>query len=264
MSQPSVSRSVSTLEAELGVALLVRHREGVTLTEAGARAVAHARESVRHFDLLHAEVAAVSGRVTGTLRLASVPSATGALVSSPLRAFARNNPQVQVRLLEGSDQEVRDWLGQGAVDVGVVTLPAPNLHTVLLDTHEMVAVLPASHRLAARPAVTYQELAGEPFVCPTGGCAQVFMAVARTVAVHFDVAFEARELSAVLEMVRAGLGVSILPTLGLPSDLGAVVTRPLEPRTPRSLAVAVDARAGSSPAARAFMAQVAEAVCEQR
>jgi DNA-binding transcriptional LysR family regulator len=65
-------------------------------------------------------------------------------------------------------------------------------------------------------------------------------------------------MSAVLEMVGAGLGVSILPTLGLPTDLGAVVTRPLEPRTPRSLAVAAGAKAASAPAARAFMDHVAD------
>jgi DNA-binding transcriptional LysR family regulator len=258
MSQPAVSRSIASLEEGLGVTLLFRHRDGIALTEAGIRAVAHARETLRHFDLLRTDVAAVSGRVTGTLRLASLPTATGMLVSSHVRVYTEKHPQVQVGLLEGSEQEVRDWLDQGAVDVGVVTLPAPGLRTVPLDTHEIVAVVPTSHRLAREATVNFRAFADEPFIRATGGCTQVFMAAAHDAGIHLDVAFEAWEMSAVLEMVRAGLGITTLPTLGLPKDLGSVVTRPLEPRTLRSLAVAVGARASSAPAVRACLDQVAD------
>ncbi len=48
LSQPAVSRAVATLEKELGLALLIRGREGLALTDAGALAVKHAREAVRH------------------------------------------------------------------------------------------------------------------------------------------------------------------------------------------------------------------------
>jgi DNA-binding transcriptional LysR family regulator len=253
MSQPAISRSIAALERELGTALMVRHRDGVTLTEAGTRTAAHADEALRHIDLLRTEAAAVSGQVTGTLRLASLPTATGTLVASHLRSFTERYPQVRVRLLEGSDQEVRDWLDQGAADVGVVTLPAPGLQTVPLDTHDMVAVLPADHRLADQATVTFPALADEPFIRSTGGCAQVFMAAAREAGVRLTIAFEAREMSAVLEMVAAGLGVSILPTLGLPTDLCSAITRPLEPRTPRSLAIAISATAARTSAPKAFI-----------
>jgi DNA-binding transcriptional LysR family regulator len=254
MSQPAVSRSVATLEGEFGVPLLARQRDGVTLTEAGTRAVRHAREAVRQLDLMRAEVAAVAGQVTGTLRLASLPTATGTLIAAQLRAFTERHPLVAVRLLEGSDEEVRDWLDQGVADAAVVTLPAPGLRTVPLGSHEMVAVLPAGHRLAAQEAVSYADLADEPFIRSTGGCAQVFTAVAQRVGVRLDASFEAREMTAVLEMVRAGLGVSILPTAGLPESRRDTVIRPLVPTTIRNLAVAVSASA--SPAARAFLDQI--------
>jgi DNA-binding transcriptional LysR family regulator len=254
MSQPAVSRSVATLEGEFGVPLLARQRDGVTLTEAGTRAVRHAREAVRQLDLMRAEVAAVAGQVTGTLRLASLPTATGTLIAAQLRVFTERHPLVAVRLLEGSDEEVRDWLDQGVADAAVVTLPAPGLRTVPLGSHEMVAVLPADHRLAAQEAVSYADLAEEPFIRSTGGCAQVFTAVAGRVGVRLDASFEAREMTAVLEMVRAGLGVSILPTAGLPESRRDTVIRPLVPTTIRNLAVAVSASA--SPAARAFLDQI--------
>jgi DNA-binding transcriptional LysR family regulator len=205
-------------------------------------------------DLMRTEVAAMAGHVTGILRVASLPSATGTLIAVQLRAFTERHPRVTVRLLEGSDQEVRDWLDQGAADVAVVSLPAPGLTTAALGSQEMVAVVPVGHRLAVRDEVSYADLAREPFIRSTGGCAQVFTPVARQLGVELDVAFEAREMSAVLEMVRAGLGVSILPTAGLPDLPGGIVTRPLVPKTTRHLAVAVSASA--SPAARAFLDQI--------
>ncbi|WP_103384470.1 LysR family transcriptional regulator [Pseudonocardia dioxanivorans] len=255
MSQPAVSRAVSALESELDTVLLRRGRDGVALTDAGARAATHAREALRQVDLLRTEVAAVSGRVTGTLRLASLPSATGTLIAARLRGFAERYPLVTVRLLEGSDEEIRDWLDQGVVDAGVVTLPAPGLHLELLDSHEMVAVLPAGHALGAGDTVTYQALAAEPFIRSSCGCARVFEGVAREVGVRLDPAFEARELSAVLEMVGAGLGVSIVPAVALRTVPAETIVRPLVPRTVRTLGVA--AAAGASPAARAFLEEVA-------
>jgi DNA-binding transcriptional LysR family regulator len=102
-------------------------------------------------------------------------------------------------------------------------------------------------------------LADQPFILSTGGCAPVILTAARAAGIRLDVAYEAREISAVLEMVATGFGISVVPTLGLPRDVEAVVTRPLEPRTCRTLAVALGAKADDTPAARAFIDQVAYA-----
>lgn len=253
MSQPAVSRAVGAIESKLETTLFARRKDGVALTETGRLAATRARETLRHFDLLHAEVAAVAGRVTGALRLASLPSATGTLIAAQVRAFTDRYPQVEVRLIEGTDQEVRDWLAQGAAELGVVTLPAPGLETVELGTDEMVAVLPAQHELCGLERVPFEALDDERFILPTGGCGPLIMAAARRAGARLQVAFEAREQTAVLAMVAAGLGVSIMPTLGLPLNTGGVVTRPLEPHTPRTLALALASPATATPAARAFL-----------
>jgi DNA-binding transcriptional LysR family regulator len=255
MSQPAVSRAVAALEKELGSPLLVRGGRSLALTDAGSSAILHAREALRHLTLLRSEVATLAGEVTGTLRLASLPSVTGTLVAPELRTFSNHYPAVTIRLLEGSEQEVRDWLDQGAAEAGVVSLPVNGLDSAVIGDQDMVAVLPADNRLAGWNAVDYVELAKEPFIRSTGGCADVFMPIARQVGVDFDVAFEAREMSAVLEIVRGGLGVSILPSAGLPTLPDGVVVRPLVPKTVRRLGVAVSASA-SAPA-RAFLEQIA-------
>lgn len=254
LSQPAVSRAVAALEKELGSALLIRGREGLVLTDAGSVAVAHAREAVRHLRSMRSEVAALTGGITGTLALASLPSVTGTFITPHLRTFAERHPGVAIRLLEGSEPEVRDWLDQGAAEAGVVSLPIKGLDAVPLGEQDFVAVVPADSRLAGWAEVGYAELAKEPFVRSTGGCADVFTPIARRSGVEFDVTFEAREMSAVLEIVRAGLGVSILPSAGMdvPDE---VVALPLVPKTVRRLGIAVAASA-SAPA-RAFLEQIA-------
>jgi DNA-binding transcriptional LysR family regulator len=256
LSQPAVSRAVAALEKEFGLPLLVRDRDGVSLTPAGSIALTHAREAVRHMTLMGTELAGVAGDVTGTLSLASLPSATATLIAPQLRDFAERYPAVTIRLLEGSEHEVLDWLDQGAAEAGVVRLPARGLETAVLGDQVMVAVVPADSWLASKDVVNYAELTKEPFIRGTGGCADVLTPIARQEGVEFDVAFEAREMSAVLEIVRAGLGVSILPEAGMPELPDEVVMRPLEPRTTRPLGVAVSASA-SAPA-RAFLDQIAE------
>lgn len=254
LSQPAVSRTVATLEKELGLPLFLRRRDGLSLTDAGAIALPHAREAVRQLTLMHTEVAGLAGDVTGTLSLASLPSATATLVAPQLRAFARRHPAVTIRLLEGSENEILDWLDQGAAEAGVVSLPAKGLDVAVLGEQEMVAVVPADGWLASKGTITYVDLAKEPFVRGTGGCAEVFMPIARRAGIEFDLAFEAREIAATLEIVRAGLGVSILPSAGLP-ELPGVAVRPLLPQTVRRLGLAVSASA-SAPA-RAFLDQIA-------
>ena len=255
LSQPAVSRAVGTLEKELGLPLLVRSRDGLSLTEAGSLALTHAREAVRHLSLMRTEIAGLAGEVTGTLSLASLPSVTATLVAPQLRTFAERYPAVTIRLLEGSEEEVRDWLDQGAAEAGVVSLPIKGLAAAVLGDQDMVAAVPADNRLADWDEVNYAELAKEPFIRSTGGCAEVFTPFARRAGVEFDVAFEAREMSAVLEIVRAGLGVSIVPSAGLPDLPDGVVVRPLVPKTVRHLGIAVSASA-SAPA-RAFLEQIA-------
>ncbi len=255
LSQPAVSRAIATLERELGAALFIRRRDGLSLTEAGSIALAHSREAVRQLALMQTEVAALAGDVTGTLSLASLPTATATFIAPQLQAFARRHPAVTIRLLEGSEEEVRDWLDQGVVEAGVVSLPIKGMEAAALGDQDLVAVLPADHPLAAKSTVDYPDLAREPFVRSTGGCAEVFMPIARQAGVEFDRAFEAREIPAALEIVRAGLAVSILPRAGLPEWPGIAV-RPLNPATVRHLGVAISASA-SGPA-RAFLSQIAD------
>lgn len=258
ISQPAVSRAIASLEAELGATLLSRGSGGVQLTEAGRAALAHAREAVQHEDALRARVAAATVTVEGVLLLASMPSVTGTLIPPRVRRFRDRHPEVDLRLVDGTDDEVRAWLCNGAADIGVVSLPARGFETQPLGRDEFVAVIPADHRLASLSEIPFSELSHETFILPAGGCGPLITEAARRAHVRLSAQLEVTDITSLVGMVASGLGVSIAPTLGLRKPSPGIVTRPLEPRTPRPLALAVRSLSEASPQAKAFLAGASE------
>jgi len=85
VAQPALSRQIAGLEAELGTPLLVRHRRGVDLTEAGAALLERARLLLVSMDRLQAEIRNYAAVPAGLLRIGCTPTLTGALVVAPVR-----------------------------------------------------------------------------------------------------------------------------------------------------------------------------------
>lgn len=253
ISQPAASRAVAQLERELGAPLLVRTRDGVAVTEAGRRALTHARETLRHARLVGEEVAATRDDVRGPLTVASFPTATAQLLPPLLRRFGELHPHVEVRLLEGTDQEVRSWLDGGAADVAMVVLPARGINAQPLAEDELVAVVATGHPLATRATLSLPELAADPFILSSGGCGPLITDAARRARARLAVAYEVRDVATILTMVEAELGVSVVPTLSLYGTSQRVTAIGLNPRVPRALGLAVLTGGSPSPATRAFL-----------
>ena len=246
ISQSGVSHAVSTLEGDLGVPLLHRTADGAEPTEFGSRVVTLARRSVHLRDLIRLEAEAIRGLTGGVVRVGSFGvSASLRLLPPLLRAFAERHPGVEVRVLEGRDDEVVSWVRSDRVDLGVVTMPAEAFDAVLLGQDEFVAVLPTAHPLAAEEAVGRSDLAAAPYIRSAGGCDPGLPGV--------TVRHEIRDVTTLVALVAEGLGVSVVPELALPLPLpDGVVTRPLAPRMPRQIALAARDRRELLPGARAL------------
>ena len=246
VSQSGVSHAVAALERDLGVPLLRRSADGAEPTAFGERAVTLARRSLHLRDLIRQEAGAVRGLTGGVIRVGSFGvSASRRLLPPLLRAFADLYPDVEVRVVEGRDEEVLAWVHADRVDVGVVVTPAEGLDTVPLGEDEFVAVLPADHALARGGAVAPEGLVGTPYIRSGAGCDPAFPGVA--------VRHEIQDCATIVAMVREGLGVSVLPQLGLPDPLPeGVVTRPMAPRMPRRIALAARDRTDLLPGAAAL------------
>jgi DNA-binding transcriptional LysR family regulator len=160
IAQPVLSRQIRALEKELAVSLLERGSHGVALTAAGRQLLDDAGPLLASADATRRRAYRAAH---GPHRLV-VGFRAGVVLSRVLRAFCAGRPDVSVeaRRVEWDDQE--DLILDGTVDVAFVRPPVRErgLKLLPLFTEELVAMLPADHRLAGKQELASADLDGEP------------------------------------------------------------------------------------------------------
>ncbi|GHO51083.1 LysR family transcriptional regulator [Ktedonospora formicarum] len=252
MTQSAVSHAIASLEKELGVLLLERQRAGVITTSIGEQLLMRARTIIDQTECIRQEMAAARGIATGKLRIGSFSSVSRGVLPALLGSFRRKYPGITITLLEGTNQEVYDWLISRAVDISVVILPVTGVDTIPLVTDELVAFLPPDHALVQHTTIQIEQIAADPFIMPKGGCEPLIRTIFERAGVIPHIAFEASETEAILAMVQEGLGVTIVPRLSLSVDTSHLQALPLDPPIHRELGLAVRSSASLTPAMEAF------------
>ncbi|MEW6421795.1 MAG: LysR family transcriptional regulator [Deinococcota bacterium] len=260
VSQSSLSEAVARLEALAGRPLLRRTPTGTLPTEAGTRALTHARAAVQAAaDALLA--AQEEGSLSGTLRVASMRSAATHLLPPALAAFRARHPGVTVTVFDseasgGGAQAVRS----GQVDVGlIVSEDAADLRLLPLPPDEYLFVAPASRGLHP---VAFADLAAQPLILPSqrDPCYQRVRDYLITRGVPLTQVMEVEQDSVTLSMVGHGLGVTVMPHLALLPLPPGLVALPLPEPLIRPLALAVLPHRAALPLLRAFSGVVLETV----
>lgn len=219
ISQPPLSQQLKDLERTLGVTLLHRSTQGVTLTAAGqafldeARHILQAAEQARHV-----AVRAAKGQ-TGTLRVGFTSSAAfNPVVPGTLREFRRQWPDVQVLLEETNTTRLTEGLLHHKLDAAFLRPAAselPELRVQRFKDERMKVVLPTSHALAHLKRIELRRLAQDPFVLfpRQVGLSLHDAIIGACQAAGFEprLGQETPQLSSVINLVAAELGVSIVP-----------------------------------------------------
>ena len=164
MAQPPLSRAIKQLERRLGVLLLERGSQGVTLTEAGAVFLHEGRKAMDAV-VAAARRAQRAGRQDHQLVLVMKPNSDGGLLGDILAAYRDEPEAIAVEVLMCGVGQQASWLRDGRADVGLLHSPFDDLSG--FDAEEllvegMVAVLPRGHRLAGRDSLRLADLDGEP------------------------------------------------------------------------------------------------------
>ena len=218
VSQPSLSQQIAKLERELGQPLFERLGRGVRLTEAG-------KLFKRYADQILSLTEDARRRVTddpdsGRITLAAIPTIAPYYLPGVLTHFAKACPRARVEIVEETTDKILRLLAEGDIDLAILALPiqAEHVHTKALFTEELLAVLPSGHPLTKKPKVGLKDLVLEPFVvlneahCLTGATMSF---CARHSALPFVTA-RSHQLLTVLELVRLGQGVSLIPAMAVP------------------------------------------------
>ena len=269
--QAPLSQQIKLFERTLGAQLFRRKPRGVELTEAGLALRKEAASIFASIDRAVDTVGRVSRGEHGEIRIGLTTSACfHPFPPQAIRSFRRANPQVQIQFEQNSTPGLIERLQTGRVDVAFIrtALGKPaGVRVFPLVEEPMVVALPAGHPLAnanSRHGLTIQSLARETFIgYPRAAGAGLYDSViAACIASGFspDIAHEAPQIVSTLNLVAAGMGISVVPSSMQRLHLDEVVYRPMSgPHIPRGqLNLAARDDATASPAA-AFLALVRKA-----
>ncbi|MFI5645339.1 LysR family transcriptional regulator [Kitasatospora sp. NPDC051705] len=212
VAQPSVSRTIIRLESELGLPLFDRQGRRIRLNEHGAAFLRRVDRVLTELDDARREMtdAAVAGPGRLAVAAETLPQLAGALA-----AFRAHRPGVRVHLFQAPVGAMRRHLRSAEVDFALASQPlaGPDLCAVELLREEVLLAVPPGHRLAGRESVTVAELADEDFVSTRAGHWQraLLERLFAREGLTPQVVCEGDEAAATSELVRAGLGVGLMP-----------------------------------------------------
>ncbi|WP_248930714.1 LysR family transcriptional regulator [Paenibacillus hamazuiensis] len=220
LSQPALSRSIARLEEELGVPLFDRQGRTIVLNRYGRLFLKRVNRMLMEFhmgkqelhDLVHPEYGEIAFGFLHTLGTGVIPDL--------LSAFRRQFPTIGFQLTQNHSYSLLEQLNAGELDICLMAQPTESKYPVQwipLWSEEIFATFPREHPLANAESIGLDEIADEPFIFLKKGYAlrsttdQLF----GQYGISPRITFEGEEVATVAGFVAAGLGVSLLPDVGL-------------------------------------------------
>ncbi len=213
VSQPALSKRIKGLEEKIGGPLLIRNRRGVTLTQAGTMFYQECRRVTRDIDMAFEVARAATSGELGKLRLGLGMSTVLSLVPRALLKFREARPGVEIEVADMSTLRQIEALIAGRLDIGFVRLPVNHLQLAVRKV--------LTERLTIATSATFPGP-----VTMRGIQEQAFILIARRVSATFHdhcislcdrsgfaprIVYEANDTFTILNLVSAGIGVSLVP-----------------------------------------------------
>lgn len=218
ITQPTLSKQIHSLEADLGAPLFDRLRGNITLTAAGEALLPLARRIVADADTARREVQELVGLRRGRVRLGATPSLCLSLVPGLLRRYHDAYPNIDLVVAEGGSQDLARELARGDLDLALIVVPAHGADPALaaepiLRETLVVASLDPLPEVLPGARVRIDDLRDVPMVMFREGydLRAATLAACRRAGFAPRFAVEGGEMDAVLSFVEAGLGVALVP-----------------------------------------------------
>jgi DNA-binding transcriptional LysR family regulator len=259
----AVSQQVKRLERQTGVALLERVGRGVMLTDHGQHLVDAGGQLLADLEAVEAGLHQRAGAVSGLLRITAFSTAMRGLVAPAVRDLRERHRELRLVLTEQEPWDTVELVATGQSDLGVVhrwgdlPIEIPDHLVATVVAHDIAEVIMRiDHRLATRDRVTPRDLVDEDWIATPDGtiCRQWLLRMYDGTGRLPRITHQSTEFDSHLALVRAGLGIALVPRLGrqpLGEELAAVVAH--DPAPTREV-IAVHRRSmAASPAIQAVL-----------
>lgn len=240
VSQPALSMQIKELEQTLGAALFERSGRAVGLTAFGEVFAERVREILRSVDELGALARTSRDELAGPLRIGVIPTVAPYLLPRIVANLTQAHPELEIRLRESITPTLIRELGEGRLDAAVVALPVsePSFEEVALFTEAFVLVRPLAD--AGKPAPAPETLARmKLLLLEEGHCfRQQALSFCSLSSVRPRELMDASSLSTLVQLVGAGIGVTLIPEMAVPVETRSApvsVVRFEEPQPSRTI-----------------------------
>lgn len=266
VSQPALSTGIAELEKILGTRLIDRARGQVILTAAGEEILQKATSLLADAEDLVACARALVQPLSGRFRLGLIPTIAPFMLPSLYHRISQDFPNLKLFLREDQTSRLIAGLKNGTLDAAIIALPydLSGLDHLILFDDPIKVVLPKAHALSQCEAISPQQLnLDELILLEEGHCLRDHALLACHLSsqtslgaltpTYTEGGFAATSLTTLLQMIDAGLGVSLITDMAIKAGILTplrVVTRPLiSDQSRRDIAIVW--RAGSSRALEA-------------
>ncbi len=171
ISEPALSRQISTLEHDIGLTLFSRDKRQLIVTEEGAAFLTEAQSILETVAQVPEVVKGIKSKYQRRIRLVSMPRLAYAITAPALAAFRKVEPDTMIAADVQPRRFLERWIAVKNFDIGIGSLPA---HHMSIETETIlslgaVAVLHPSHPLAKADRIKLEDLSNEPLVANTTG-----------------------------------------------------------------------------------------------
>lgn len=215
ITQPTISKTIKSMEEELGVVLFERVGKKITLTDAGMIIVGQAQHIVSSFQNLTAELDDLRNLKKGHIRIGLPPMVGSSFFPKIIGKFHQRYPDITIQLFEDGAKKVESDIANGTLEVGVAVLPTlqQGLQSFPFVKEKLNLVVHPTHPLAHRSEVELTELANDDFVLFREDFTLHDRIIAACARVGFQphVIYESSQWDLISQMVAVGLGITLLP-----------------------------------------------------
>jgi molybdate transport repressor ModE-like protein len=211
----AASTRIRNMEEAIGAPLLIRNRQGVTLTQAGRTLLNHARTILSQAERLREDLGAYSGGFFSQVRILSNTNALTEFLPDVLSSYLTAHPHVSIDLEERLSDEIVGLIAEGVGDIGIVagTVDTSRLETFPFRSDRFVLVTSRDHPLARRDKIAFAEVLEYDFVgLDRASALQRFLAdKASRIGRPLKLRVQLRSFDAVCRLVERNAGIGIVP-----------------------------------------------------
>jgi LysR family transcriptional regulator, transcription activator of glutamate synthase operon len=217
ITQSALTRQIQSLEAELGIQLFERNKRNVKLTPAGQFLKEKWEVEINELDFIHQFAREIQLGESGTIRIAHPDSISASLMPDMLSRIASTFPKLKIELLQVVYEDQEDLLRNYKVDLSIIRdiNHADDILSKKIHTDHLAIVVREDHPFKNVKDITKESLGKQKFILPVKDEGSSYSDIIQQLFRSFDVVPDAYVYSefgsAIIALVRKGLGIAVLP-----------------------------------------------------